>query len=84
MSRRRPKSESRNYDYTEVLDDEVDSREYRSVRPEETKGVIPYKTLAFILVFFVMGSVSSLLHEVKKSYYKVNFPDLHLLRNLDN
>lgn len=64
MSRRRPKSEPRNYEYnTEVLDDEVDSAEYNPVEKNrnDSKTTIPYKTLAFILVFFVMGSVSELV-----------------------
>lgn len=68
MSRRRPKSEPCDYEYTEVLDDEVDSAgdgEYNPVPTERTdsKTTIPYKTLAFILVFFVMGSVSEFFLE---------------------
>lgn len=59
MSRRRPKTELNDYEYTEVLDDDVDSGDFDTLERNEsdTKTAIPYKTLAFIFFFFVMGSV---------------------------
>lgn len=63
MSRRRPNN--KNNEYTDVPNDEVDSAEYDSFeRNENGSKRIPYKTLAFILMFFIMGTVCDFFTKV--------------------
>ncbi|KAL5281957.1 hypothetical protein ACFFRR_005321 [Megaselia abdita] len=52
MSRRIKKSR----DYREYLSDEVDSSSLENEQVNNSK-IVPYKTLAFIFVFFIMGSI---------------------------